>query len=64
MGTTTLDLGPQTAEVARVVAGVRDDISVQDVFRGVTPFFVADALTIMALIAAPSIVLWLPRLAS
>ena len=25
MQTTTLDLGPQTAEVARVVAGVRDD---------------------------------------
>ena len=25
MDTTTLDLGPQTAEVARIVAGVRDD---------------------------------------
>jgi uncharacterized protein (TIGR03086 family) len=25
MATTTLDLGPQTAEVARIVAGVRDD---------------------------------------
>lgn len=46
-----------------VVAGVRDDISVQDVFRGVTPFFVADAVTIGLLIAFPSIVLWLPSLA-
>ena len=45
-----------------VVAGVRDDISVQDVFRGVTPFFVADAVTIGVLIAFPSIVLFLPRL--
>lgn len=45
-----------------VVAGVRDDISVQDVFRGVAPFFVADALTIAALIAFPGIVLYLPRL--
>jgi tripartite ATP-independent transporter DctM subunit len=43
-----------------VVAGVRDDLSVQDVFRGVTPFFVADGITIALLVAFPSIVLWLP----
>ncbi|WP_294608854.1 TRAP transporter large permease [Roseovarius sp.] len=43
-----------------VVAGVRDDISVQDVFRGVTPFFIADAVTIGLLVAFPWIVLWLP----
>ncbi|MDW3204758.1 MAG: TRAP transporter large permease [Alphaproteobacteria bacterium] len=45
-----------------VVAGVRPDISVQDVFRGSSPFFVADALTIAALIAYPGIVLYLPEL--
>jgi len=45
-----------------VVAGVRTDISVQDVFRGASPFFVADALTIAGLIAFPSIVLYLPSL--
>ncbi len=45
-----------------VVAGVRKDISVQDVFRGATPFFVADVITIGVLIAFPSIVLWLPSL--
>lgn len=45
-----------------VVAGVRDDLSVQDVFRGVTPFFIADAVTIALLIAFPWIVLWLPSL--
>ncbi|VAW11100.1 TRAP-type C4-dicarboxylate transport system, large permease component [hydrothermal vent metagenome] len=45
-----------------VVAGVRTDITVQDVFRGVSPFFVADALTIAGLIAFPGIVLFLPRL--
>ncbi len=45
-----------------VVAGVRDDISVQDVFRGAAPFFVADAVTVGVLIAFPGIVLWLPRL--
>ncbi len=43
-----------------VVASVRDDLSVGDVFRGVTPFFLADAITIGLLIAFPSIVLWLP----
>jgi tripartite ATP-independent transporter DctM subunit len=46
-----------------VVAGVRSDLSVQDVFRGVTPFFVADAVTIGLLIAFPAIVLWLPSMA-
>ena len=46
-----------------VVAGVRDDLSVQDVFKGVTPFFIADAVTIALLVAFPGIVLWLPSLA-
>ncbi|RBO52843.1 TRAP transporter large permease [Rhodovulum sp. BSW8] len=46
-----------------VVAGVRDDLTVQDVFRGVAPFFVADAITIAVLIAVPGIVLWLPSFA-
>ena len=45
-----------------VVAGVRDDLSVQDVFKGVTPFFIVDALTIAILISFPGIVLWLPSL--
>lgn len=45
-----------------VVAGVRPECSVQDVFRGVTPFFVADVITIATLISAPGIVLWLPGL--
>jgi TRAP-type C4-dicarboxylate transport system permease large subunit len=43
-----------------VVAGVHDDISVQDVFKGVTPFFIADGITIATLVAFPSIILWLP----
>ncbi|MCJ8307718.1 MAG: TRAP transporter large permease [Rhizobiaceae bacterium] len=47
-----------------VVAGVRDDLSVQDVFKGVTPFFIADGITIALLVAFPWIVLWLPSLAS
>ena len=46
-----------------VVAGVRPDLSVQDVFKGVAPFFVADAVTIALLVAFPAIVLYLPSLA-
>ena len=46
-----------------VVAGVQPDLSVQDVFRGVMPFFVADAVTIALLVAFPGIVLYLPSLA-
>ncbi|MBT8456807.1 MAG: TRAP transporter large permease [Rhodobacteraceae bacterium] len=49
-----------------VVAGVAQDakmpISVQDVFRGATPFFGADVATVAVLIAFPGIVLWLPSL--
>jgi len=45
-----------------VVAGVRPECSVQDVFKGATPFFAADLLTIAVLIALPGIVLWLPGL--
>lgn len=43
-----------------VVAGVRPDISAQDVFRGASPFFIADVVTVGVLIAFPGIVLWLP----
>ncbi len=43
-----------------VVAGVRPECSVSDVFRGCIPFFAADCVTIMTLLALPQIVLWLP----
>jgi tripartite ATP-independent transporter DctM subunit len=44
-----------------VVNGVRPDIPLSDVFRGIGPFFIADAVTIGVLLAFPEIVLWLPR---
>ena len=44
-----------------VVSAVRPDIPVQDVFRGVWPFFVADLFTVAVLVAFPSIVLVLPQ---
>ncbi|GAB5388630.1 MAG: TRAP transporter permease [Alphaproteobacteria bacterium] len=47
-----------------VVAGVRPDLPVQDVFKGASPFFVADALTIIGLLMMPGIVLYLPTLLS
>lgn len=45
-----------------VVNGVRPDIPLGDVFRGIALFFIADVLTIAALLAFPEIVTWLPDL--
>lgn len=45
-----------------VVNGVRPDIPLTDVFRGIALFFVADVLAIVALLAFPEIVTWLPEL--
>ncbi|MEQ8508121.1 MAG: TRAP transporter large permease [Rhodospirillaceae bacterium] len=44
-----------------IVNGVRPDISLETVFRGVGPFVIIDLLTVGVLIALPDIVLWLPR---
>ena len=49
-----------------VVAGVCQEsgikMSAEDVFRGVSPFFIADFITIAVLVALPGLVLWLPGL--
>ena len=45
-----------------VVNGVRPDISLTQVFRGIAIFFVADVLTIAVLFTFPEIVTWLPDL--
>ncbi len=45
-----------------VVAGVRPDIPLSDVFRGIALFFVADILTLVLLIMFPQIITWLPDL--
>ncbi len=45
-----------------VVHAVRPDIPLGDVFRGIFPFFIADAVTIGLFLAFPGIVLWLPNL--
>ena len=45
-----------------VVAGVRKDIPVTDVFKGVTLFFIADILTILGLVMFPQVITWLPDL--
>lgn len=43
-----------------VVNAVRPDISLTQVFRGISLFFVADVITIAILLAYPEIVTWLP----
>ena len=45
-----------------VVNGVRPDIPLNDVFRGIGPFYVADVATVGLFIAVPEIVTFLPRL--
>jgi tripartite ATP-independent transporter DctM subunit len=45
-----------------VVNGVRPDIPLSTVFRGILPFFVADVITVGVFIAFPDIILWLPRM--
>jgi len=44
-----------------IVNGVRPDISLETVFRGVGPFVAMDIATVGVLIAWPGIVLWLPQ---
>ena len=41
--------------------GLTMDIPLQDVFRGIMPFFVADVLTVAVLLLIPELVLWLPN---
>jgi tripartite ATP-independent transporter DctM subunit len=45
-----------------VVAGVRPDIPLQEIFKGVWPFVLADIVTVGFFIAFPEIILFLPRL--
>ena len=62
----TPPIGLNCFVVAGVSRDLRDDqgqsleIPLQDVFRGVGPFFVADVTTVGVLLAFPQIVLWLP----
>jgi len=54
--------------VAGVSRDLTDDkgnslaIPLQDVFRGIGPFFVADVVTVIGLLMFPGIITWLPSL--
>ncbi|HZM34589.1 MAG TPA: TRAP transporter large permease [Burkholderiales bacterium] len=45
-----------------VVNGVRPDIPLTTVFRGIFPFFIADVVTVGVFLAFPEIILWVPRM--
>jgi TRAP-type C4-dicarboxylate transport system permease large subunit len=49
-------LSPPVGLVVFVVNGVRPDISVAEIFRGIAPFILADIITIGCLTAWPEIV--------
>ena len=63
----TPPIGLNCFVVAGVARELRDDegrslaIPLQDVFRGIGPFFIADVLTVAVLLAVPEVVLWLPN---
>ena len=63
----TPPIGLNCMVVAGVAGELRDErgrslaIPLQDVFRGIGPFFAADVLTVAVLLAFPNLVLWLPR---
>jgi tripartite ATP-independent transporter DctM subunit len=44
-----------------VVNGVRPDIPLTDVFKGIAPFFLADVATVGVFLAFPEVITWLPR---
>lgn len=43
-----------------VIKGMAKDVPLETIFRGVTPFIVAQVVLILALLAFPQIALWLP----
>ena len=45
-----------------VIHAMADDIPMSETFKGVMPFFGAELLRVLLLVAFPGIVLWLPRL--
>ena len=45
-----------------VIHAMAEDIPMSETFKGVMPFFGAELLRVLLLVAFPSIVLWLPRL--
>ncbi len=51
---------PPFGVIVFVIHGLRTDIPMGTIYRGVLPFLVADFLVIILLIAFPQLVLWLP----
>ncbi|MGJ8528533.1 TRAP transporter large permease [Maritalea sp.] len=45
-----------------VISSMSDDIPMSETFKGVMPFFAAELIRVVLLIAVPSLVLWLPHL--
>jgi C4-dicarboxylate transporter DctM subunit len=43
-----------------VLKGIAREVPLETIFRGVTPFIVAQIILIVVLIAFPEIALWLP----
>jgi TRAP-type C4-dicarboxylate transport system permease large subunit len=53
---------PPFGVIVFVIHGLRPDIPMARIYRGVLPFLVADFVVIFLLIAFPQLALWLPKL--
>lgn len=45
-----------------VVNGIRPDIPLEKIFRGVTPFLIGEIFIIAVIVAFPDFILWLPNM--
>jgi C4-dicarboxylate transporter DctM subunit len=43
-------------------AAIGEQVRLEDIFRGIGPFLIMDAITLAIMIAAPGLILWLPNL--
>jgi TRAP-type C4-dicarboxylate transport system permease large subunit len=45
-----------------IMKSMLPDVPLQQIFRGIAPFFLADLVRLAIVILVPSVVLWLPNL--
>ena len=53
---------PPVGIVVYAVKAVVPDVPLEDIFKGIFPFFYADLVNIALMVAFPIIILWLPNL--
>ena len=44
-----------------VLHGIRNDLPLGQIYRGILPFLIADTLRLALLVSTPTLSLWLPK---